>query len=453
MTILAAGIMFLTDDNQALFLKRGNGGDYPGAWCFPGGRQEKTAEGNDETPEETAKRETIEELGFLPPGQRIVLTRTITQPQPEPIDANNPETEPVDYTTFLQRVKAKFMPRLNAEHVGFMWVDVGSLERDLGGEASAGTVVEDAEWKEDKHKRGQPGNAGQFGSGGGGEKKTSRSGLSGTKNEGKTRTTEAGSQLPEHIQKLKIPPGWSDVRYSENPDADLLAVGKDSKGRVQSIYSKKFQDTQAAAKFARIHELIAKFNYISKQNAEAQQSSDPKKKDSADCLDLIMKMGVRPGSETDTGAKTKAYGATTLEGKHVVKTKDGVSLRFVGKKGVALDLPVEDKQLAAMLTERAEKAGDGGKLFPATNDKILLEHTHTLDGGGFKTKDFRTHVGTSTAYELVRGTPPPRNEQDYRKAVMNVAKQVSQKLGNTPVIALQSYISPTVFSEWRSSFE
>src|ERR1019366_2295781 len=124
--------------------------------------------------------------------------------------------------------------------------------------------------------------------------------------------------LPEHIEKLKIPPAWTDVRYSDNPDADLLAVGRDAKGRPQSIYSAKFSATQAAAKFERIHELIQKFDYISQQNEDAQRSSDPKLKDSADCLSLIMKMGVRPGSETDTGAKVKAYGATTLEGRHVV---------------------------------------------------------------------------------------------------------------------------------------
>jgi DNA topoisomerase-1 len=258
-----------------------------------------------------------------------------------------------------------------------------------------------------------------------------------------------GAALPPHIEKLKLPPAWTDVRYSEDPNADLLAIGKDSKGRVQSVYSERFTSAQAAAKFARIEELRTKFGYVSKQNEQAQQSTDRKIKDSADCLSMIMKMGIRPGSEDDTGAKVKAYGATTLEGRHVVETSSGVSLRFVGKKGVSLDLPVDDPDLAVMLTRRAKASGANGKLFPATTDKALLEHTHSLNGGGFKTKDFRTHVGTATAYSLVKEMPKPTSMAEYKKRVMDVAKQVSKKLGNTPVIALQSYISPAVFAEWR----
>ena len=145
----------------------------------------------------------------------------------------------------------------------------------------------------------------------------------------------------------------------------------------------------------------------------------------------------------------KAYGATTLEGRHVVKTDAGVSLRFVGKKGVPLDLPVEDAALAKALLERAAKSGPNGKLFPAVTDKTLLEHAHTLDGGGFKTKDFRTHVGTATAYALVAARKAPGSMADYKKAVMDVAKEVSRKLGNTPIVALQSYVSPSVFAAWR----
>jgi 8-oxo-dGTP pyrophosphatase MutT (NUDIX family) len=57
--IRAAGILFLNDDGEALFLKRGLGGDWPGVWCFPGGEQER-----DETAMETAERECREELGF-----------------------------------------------------------------------------------------------------------------------------------------------------------------------------------------------------------------------------------------------------------------------------------------------------------------------------------------------------------------------------------------------------
>jgi 8-oxo-dGTP pyrophosphatase MutT (NUDIX family) len=129
--IKAAGIMFLTEAGEVLFLKRGNGGDHPLEWCFPGGTTEGT-----ETAEETATRETIEEIGFLPDGARGLLTRsTGTVPTPEPV---TPDTgvaavpaEPVEYTTFLQRVKERFDPRVNGEHTGFAWAKMDAPPEPL----------------------------------------------------------------------------------------------------------------------------------------------------------------------------------------------------------------------------------------------------------------------------------------------------------------------------------
>lgn len=263
------------------------------------------------------------------------------------------------------------------------------------------------------------------------------------------RVQADGKPLPEHIQKLVLPPAWTDVKINPDPNGALLAQGKDSKGRVQSVYSEAFAKTQAEAKFRRVEELNQKFDEIKAENETARKSKDPKIKDSADCLALIMQTGIRPGSDEDTGAAKKAHGATTLQGSHVVKTASGVELRFTGKKGVDLTIPVTDPELSKMLLARAKTAGAEGKLFPKTSDKNLLAHVHTLDGGGFKAKDFRTNLGTSTAIEEISKMPVPKNDKEYKAAVVKVAKVVSAKLGNTPTVALQSYIAPEVFSTWQ----
>lgn len=112
----AAGILFVTDDGKALFLKRGDGGDYPGAWCFPGGHTE-----DGETAIQTAERETVEELGFLPDGERIELCRRIAD---NGHDGEGAEDLKTDFTTFIQRVPDEFAPELNGEHVGWAWSDI-----------------------------------------------------------------------------------------------------------------------------------------------------------------------------------------------------------------------------------------------------------------------------------------------------------------------------------------
>ena len=112
--IHAAGIMFLTDAGETLLLKRGPGGDWPGAWCFPGGTVE-----DGEATEQAAIRECKEELGFCPDGERRVWTRRISDNAMDPL--SNAPGEPVDYTTFVQRVSDRFDPKLNGEHTAFAW--------------------------------------------------------------------------------------------------------------------------------------------------------------------------------------------------------------------------------------------------------------------------------------------------------------------------------------------
>ena len=268
------------------------------------------------------------------------------------------------------------------------------------------------------------------------------------------RTLRPGSKLPPHIANLKIPPAWTRVTYNPDPKGALLVRGFDSKGRSQSIYSAEFMKQHADAKFSRINELAKKFDSIAKENDKNMQSKNPEIREAASVMQLIMHTGIRPGSDTDTGAKVKAYGATTLEGRHLHIDKDNnVSLDFIGKKGIALSIPIIDKTIAISLLKRAKTSGTNGKLFNI-DEKQLLDYTHSLDGRKFKTKDFRTFLGTKTAIDKVKeyGDKIPKTIKEYKQMVKDVAITVSKKLGNTPTIALQSYVNPVVFSKWQGGF-
>jgi len=177
---------------------------------------------------------------------------------------------------------------------------------------------------------------------------------------------------------------------------------------------------------------------------------NPRLRERASCARLVQATGIRPGSEKDTLADKKAYGATTLEGRHVSVQAGNVRLKFTGKKGVSLDLPVDDPVVSKDLIARKKAAGRTGKLFD-TNSRQVLSYNKSKDGGGYKTKDFRTAKGTNTAVDVINRMPKPRNAKEYKMAVRDVAKQVSAVLGNTPAIALQSYIDPTVFAGWKGA--
>jgi DNA topoisomerase I len=307
---------------------------------------------------------------------------------------------------------------------------------------------DDGEWHEELHPRVRSGShGGEFAKG-----NTASAGKS-------TKPVQRAGQLqsvpkeqwPEHIQKLKIPPAWTDVQVNPDPNGDLLAIGKDAKGRKQYVYSERFANSQSAQKFSRIKQMAEDFGHYQAINQHNLESNNEKLREHAACLSLIMSMGVRPGSERDTGAEKQAYGATTLEGRHVVRHERQTYLEFVGKKGVSLKLPVVDENLAKTLQERASTAGKDGKLFPNVSDSTLRDYTHRVTNGLGKTKDFRTLLGTSLALKLVSKAPPPKDEKGYKRSVMEVAKVVSKVLGNTAAVSLKSYISPYVFSDWKAA--
>lgn len=144
--IRAAGILFLCGDS-ALFLRRGPEGDFPGTWACPGGRLE-----GDETQEEAAIRETLEETGFeVSPSALRPWTRTVTPvasaPMVNPLSGDvvdpdgptyeiapvveNEVLEAVDFVTFVVRLKEQFTPVLSDESDGYCWAPVTGSPQPL----------------------------------------------------------------------------------------------------------------------------------------------------------------------------------------------------------------------------------------------------------------------------------------------------------------------------------
>ena len=95
---LGAGICFLTPEGKSLFLKKAKNKE----WGFPGGHRD-----GDETPLQTAQRETLEEAGALPYGD--IVQGTINDEGDE------------RYFTFIQHIMFEFEPVLSDEHTDYIW--------------------------------------------------------------------------------------------------------------------------------------------------------------------------------------------------------------------------------------------------------------------------------------------------------------------------------------------
>lgn len=269
--------------------------------------------------------------------------------------------------------------------------------------------------------------------------------------EGKwVRVSASRKNLPKRVSKqFTIPPAWKDVHYFSDPKAKLLVKGTDAAGRVQYLYNPKHVTKQSAEKFARINAMNKQYDAISVENALNARKGVK----AAQCLALVLDTGIRPGSEKDTKAKVDAYGASTLEGRHVRKEGNGVVLEFIGKKGIQQAIMVNNPGVAKMLLRNKKLAGNTGRLFGVTGDQLRLYTLKLGNNAGFTTKEFRTHLGTATALKAKKKIKKPTTMKEYKAAVKKIAEVVATQLGNTPRVVLQSYINPAIFERWRSAVE
>jgi DNA topoisomerase-1 len=263
----------------------------------------------------------------------------------------------------------------------------------------------------------------------------------------KGQWSTSGASHDARRKELKLPPAWTDVRINKDHNADLQATGKDKKGRTQYRYSAEHSESAAAEKFDRLKEFNKELPQIRSKVAADLKNKDLSEdlQEAAAVLTLIDKTGFRVGSDTDTGADKQAYGASTLRAEHVKIKGDEVTFTFVGKKGVDIEKVLEDKQLAALLKPRVAA---GGRLFD-TSDAKVRDYLHSRDGD-FKVKDFRTWHGTTTALRAIKDREAPKNKTEYERFRKEVGKVVADHLGNTPTVALASYIDPAVWSPWKA---
>jgi DNA topoisomerase-1 len=248
------------------------------------------------------------------------------------------------------------------------------------------------------------------------------------------------------VKAVKVPPEVSNVKINLNPKDDIQATWQDSKGRDVYFYSKAHARQAAAEKFARLKDFNDALPKIRQAIQEGLASSDVKQNTVAAVLYLIDKTGFRIGSNADTKAKKQAYGASTLQGRHVKVDGDTVTFDFVGKKGVHIHKRVKDAQLAQIIGSRLGE-DKNQKLFDVDQANI---RSFLKQFGGFKVKDFRTWNGTATALkEIKKIKTKPETEAEFRKIQSTVAKAVAKHLGNTPSVCLSAYIDPSAWSSLR----
>jgi DNA topoisomerase IB len=247
-----------------------------------------------------------------------------------------------------------------------------------------------------------------------------------------------------------------------DPDREnkaLWGVTLDKDGKVdKSIYSPQHHAYQAALKYHRTELMDQHFDEL----VEAMRR-DAKSDPNAAAALLMAATGMRPSSEegaNQRAGKKRTYGATTLEVRHVKfgrdrAGRDYVRFQFVGKSNQSQDISSRDPDVIAAALAHMEGKGRNDQLFTGANPDKTSDYIKDHSDPELKNKDLRTYQANMLAVAAVaqieaRFPGGPKDAEEFARMRTALGTLVSGQLGNTPAVALNSYVNPNVFSDWAA---
>jgi DNA topoisomerase-1 len=257
------------------------------------------------------------------------------------------------------------------------------------------------------------------------------------------------------IRSLVIPPAWTDVWITTEPDGHLQATGRDQRGRKQYRYHPRWHEVRGETKYGRMilfgHALPCLRRRI---EDDLRRPGLPRDKVLAIVVRLLETTLIRVGNE-EYARTNKSFGLTTLQDRHVAIEGSQIHFRFRGKGGKDHEISVRDPRLAKLVKRCRDLPGqdlfqyvddDGESRAISSGD--VNEYLRTVCGSDFTAKDFRTWAGTLIA---ARGLAAEAyaTDTEAKAAAVRAAKTVAQNLGNTVAVCRKSYIHPSVLDAYQ----
>ena len=286
----------------------------------------------------------------------------------------------------------------------------------------------------------------------------------GSKSRGFSYVDKLGKRIKEEknlerIKSLVIPPAWKYVRIAPSTRSNLQAIGMDTTGRVQYLYSQKFRAKQEAKKFKKIEQFGEHLPNLRKiTNEHLELEGLPREKVLALMTRLINSLYIRMGSPKSV-KNYRTFGITTLQHRHLEINKNGkLVFKFVGKHHIKHRKILVDKELSAVLKELKDLGGarklfkyigEDGK-YHSVKSSDLNNYLKKATSTEFSAKDFRTWGGTlMTALELAE-IGCCEDAKTVKKNILKAVKKVADQLGNTPTVCRSSYIHPKVVKSYEN---
>ena len=258
------------------------------------------------------------------------------------------------------------------------------------------------------------------------------------------------------IQRLAIPPAYTDVWICPLPNGHLQATGIDARGRKQYRYHAEWRLMKDETKFERLELFGRALPKIRARvardlRAGARQTLPGRALVLATLVRLLDITFLRVGNE-EYASTNRSYGLTTLRSRHVDVRGASLRLRFRGKSGVLHEARVDDPRVARVIRRCQQLPGqelfqyqDADGELRSVSSTDVNDYLREAAGDNFTAKDFRTWHGTVQALELIRLACSSGSEGP-RLSAKEILGAVAQQLGNTPAVCKKAYIHPAVLT-------
>lgn len=275
------------------------------------------------------------------------------------------------------------------------------------------------------------------------------------------------TQLP-HLSKIYVPPAYTDVRMSCNPESKVLAYGFDSKGRKQYVYNKQFIEEQNELKFSDLRNFGKKIkriradcnrcitDYIKSGNSlDKLMSRDLQ---TAVIIHLIDKCNFRIGNEKYKDLYN-SYGVTTLNSVHISETPNNVKICFIGKKGVENSAVVSNRFISQILRHLKRVNENREYLFCYTDSNNLVcriterqinRYLKKYDPS-ITVKMFRTWAANNMLLRELLKMEMPNTQRQTRKNIQNAIKKSARLMHHTSGVSKKSYMNNEILSMYENS--
>jgi DNA topoisomerase-1 len=257
------------------------------------------------------------------------------------------------------------------------------------------------------------------------------------------------------INRLAIPPAWTDVWICPIKRGHLQATGRDSKGRKVYRYHPRWREVRDEAKYGRLVEFARALPRIRRRTErDLRRRGLPREKVLALVVRLLEETLIRVGND-EYARDNRSYGLSTLRDRHVNVRGERITFSFRGKAGKDHEIGLRDRRLARLVKQCQEIPGqelfqyydvDGSRVDVTSGD--VNDYLREISGEDFTAKDFRTWAGTVAAAMALQEFLEIDDDAGRKKAVVTAIEDVAEQLGNTPTVCRACYVHPEVIDRY-----